>query len=69
VKLNSYCGVCKESRKSGYCRGTADAPHDPEPCPPCGNCTRKICNWHDHSGCARFTLRDVSHAKPMEVAR
>jgi hypothetical protein len=66
AKLNAYCGTCKAPRTSGYCAGSLDAPHDPEPCPPCSGCTRRVCNWSDEAGCARFSLNDKAAAHAIE---
>ena len=52
----AYCNTCNEGRKSGYCKGTAEKPHAPEPCPPCSGC-RIPCDWTTERGCKRFTVK------------
>ena len=50
----AYCTACLQPVKAGYCSGTRENPHQPEPCPPCTGCSIQRCTWRDGVGCARF---------------
>ena len=63
-KLKGYCHQCKSPCRTGYCRGTTENPHPPEPVPPCVGCTGP-CNYAAGRGCKRFTILPKHRDKSM----